>query len=207
MKIEHIKNDLFSFIKFEDIFDEEELDLIWKECSFLCHEEKMLTAIDTGSAKDDYDQLLKQNKAIFLDDLYTDNRYCNYLKLYKKPIFENQNKIDDFIKDDFNLRLFRATNMDRTLVNYYEDFDYYSPHRDNACYTYVFWLFKEPKHFSGGNLTFDDINYEIDVKSNSAVLFPSWASHSVDAIKMTDDCKSFSGLGRFSFSTFFNFRM
>lgn len=206
MKVEHIKSNKFNFIKFENIFNQKELDLIWKECLFLCDEEKLLIPEESGSAVDDYGRLLKQNKAIFLEELYINRETSNYIKLYKKPITENDALIQDFMQEDFNLQLFRATNMDKTLINYYEDFDYYSPHRDNSCYTYVFWLFKEPKKFTGGNLIFDDIDYEVDVKSNSAVLFPSWASHSVQEIRMNENIKPFTAQGRFSFSTFFNFR-
>jgi Rps23 Pro-64 3,4-dihydroxylase Tpa1-like proline 4-hydroxylase len=111
-----------------------------------------------------------------------------------------------FIDVDFTLKLWFHTTSDSTLMNYYEDRDYYKPHHDKSCYTYVFWLFKEPRYFDGGNLTFSDINYTINTKSNMGVLFPSWALHAVDEIKMNYSVPKYQGYGRFSFSTFFHIK-
>jgi len=91
-------------------------------------------------------------------------------------------------------------------MSYYEDNDYYHSHHDVSAYTYVFWLFKEPKNFLGGDLYFDDVDYKIQVNSNMAVLFPSWVIHSVDKIMMIPGIKPYKGFGRFAFSTFYSFR-
>jgi Rps23 Pro-64 3,4-dihydroxylase Tpa1-like proline 4-hydroxylase len=91
-------------------------------------------------------------------------------------------------------------------MSYYEDNDYYYSHHDVSAYTYVFWLFKEPKNFLGGDLYFDDVDYKIQVNSNMAVLFPSWAIHSVDKITMLPGINPYKGFGRFAFTTFYSFR-
>lgn len=206
MEIKHFKNDKASYMTFENIYDEEELELIWQEAKFLCHERKLLDPDETGTARDSDNKPIKKNKGICIDNVYCDRNISNYLKLYKKGMNSIFRDKDNLIKVDFNLKLFFNTKFDSTLMSYYENQDYYDTHFDNACYTYVFWLFKEPKKFSGGNLSFPEINQSINIKSNMAVLFPSWTDHKVDKIQMHDTIESYKCNGRFAFSTFFNLR-
>ena len=203
MEIKHITTDKFSFLTFENVFDEKELSYIWKEAIFLCDNSKLQLPKETSSAaKIDGNNVIskKKNRGIFLNDCYNLD-FSNYLKIYKKflSLIEKEN----LIHKDYCMKLFFNTNVDYTLLNYYENRDYYLPHEDLSCYTYIFWLFEEPKKFKGGNLIFNDINYEIDIKNNMSVLFPSWAKHSVSEIIMEKEDEVCSGKGRFAFSTFF----
>ena len=113
---------------------------------------------------------------------------------------------DTFVKNDINLKLFYHTNMDSTLLSYYEDKDYYKAHHDESCYTLVYYLFKEPKKFTGGDLTFTEIDQKVNINSNMAILFPSWIDHEVDKITMPDNVERYKSNGRFCFSTFFAMR-
>jgi hypothetical protein len=203
MEIKHHKFDKASFITFENVFDHNELDQIWKEVDFLCYDHKFLDPSKTGSAKRD-EHFLKKNKGIWLDEIYFNRNISNYLSLYKKGIEIINNEKNELIKNDINLKLFFDTNYDITLMNYYENEDYYESHYDSACYTYVFWLFKEPKKFLGGDLIFNELKYKINVNSNMGILFPSWIDHEVDKIQMCESIEKFKSNGRFSFSTFFN---
>ncbi len=144
--------------------------------------------------------LKKSNKGLFLEEIYTDRKYSNYLKVYKKP-FELL-YMNDIAKQDENFSSFLKTNVDNTLFSYYQDGDYYESHKDDAAFTYLFWACAEPKQFSGGELVLDDINYTVEVKNNSGLLFPSRAKHSVNKVMM-EDKTPFNCRGRFSFSTFF----
>lgn len=204
MEIKHHKGDKASYITFENIYDDQELELIWQEAKFLCHEDKLLPPTTTRSAIDQYGNLLKNNKGLWISELYKDKNTSNYLKLYKKAVNSITSSKDDLIKNDFNIKLLFHTNYDSTLMSYYENTDYYKAHHDIACYTYVFWLFKEPKMFSGGDLSFPELNETIKVKSNMAVLFPSWLDHEVDKIQMCDTIEKYKSNGRFSFTTFYN---
>ncbi len=206
MEVKHIKCPKASYMTFENIYDENELDLIWQEAKFLCHEDKLLPPKQSGTATDSNGNALKNNKSIWIDQTYIDKNTSNYLKLNKKAInitLLNRNELE---KVDINLKLFFTSNYSLTLMSYYENSDYYDSHIDISCYTYIFWMFKEPKLFTGGDLSFPELNQTINVKSNMAVLFPSWLNHKVDKISMCDTIEKYKCNGRFSFSTFFQIR-
>jgi Rps23 Pro-64 3,4-dihydroxylase Tpa1-like proline 4-hydroxylase len=74
--------------------------------------------------------------------------------------------------------------------------------------TSLFWYYREPKSYKGGNLGLHDhIPSEdakdpemiIESKRNCLVMFPSVYAHSVDKIEMIDGSED----GRFTVSTFF----
>lgn len=206
MEIKFFKNEKASYMTFENIYDEGELELIWQEAIFLCHKDKTLSPLEAGSAMNPKGNALKNNRCIWLNQIYTNEKISNYLKLYKKgtnSILDNRGELE---KNDFNMKLFFITNFDSTLMSYYENSDYYQAHIDMSCYTYVFWLFKEPKKFSGGDLIFPELNQSIKVKSNMAVLFPSWLDHKVDKIQMSDTIEKFKSNGRFAFTTFYHIK-
>ena len=203
MKSELVKTDKFSFIVFEDVFNDQELKSIWKEVEFLCEKRKLLSPESTGSAFEG-EKLLKKNSGIWLDAAYQNRNTSNYLNFYRKPF--NETDFDSYINEDYTLNLFKYTNIDQTLLSYYENTDYYESHHDMSSYSYVYWLYKEPKSFTGGDFYFSDVDYKISITNNTGILFPSWAKHFVDEINMTDNSTD-ECLGRFSFSTFFNFRL
>jgi hypothetical protein len=205
VEIKHIKCDKASFIVLEDIFDDKEQKYLWKEVDFLCDENKLQDPFGTGSDMRNDGTPKKSNKGLWISEYYSNNS-SNYMSLYKKGLNQLSNQKDDLTKYDINLKLFFMTNFDSTLLSYYENEDYYESHIDIACYTYVFWLFKEPKRFSGGDLSFPELNYKVNVKSNMGVLFPSWVDHKVDKIEMYDKMDRYNSNGRFCFSTFFHIR-
>jgi len=200
MKSELVKTDKFNFVLFEDIFNDQELNQIWQEVNFLCYKNKLLTEEETGSAYKD-EKLLKKNSGIWLDEIYQNRNISNYLNLYKTPF--SIPEMNQYVAEDYTLNLFKNTDADQTLLSYYEDQGYYGPHYDISCYTYVFWLFKEPKNFTGGDFYFEDVDCKINVRSNIGVLFPSWARHFVDEINMINNAELG---GRVAFTTFFKFK-
>lgn len=203
MEIKQIGYDKFSFIIFENVYDQESLDLIWQEADFLCHSHKLQNPETTGSALDEYGRPKKLNKGIWLSNLYNSD-VSNYLKLYRNIVNVMNDNREEFVKNDINLKLFFHCNSDGTLLSYYENGDYYDSHHDISCYTLVYWLFKEPKRFQGGDLIFTEIDSRISVKNNMAVLFPSWIDHKVEEIVMPGNIKKFKSNGRFCFTTFFS---
>lgn len=85
MDFTHIKTDKFSFILFENIFEFEEQKSIFKECVFLCDPKKLELTENSSAARRKDGSLKKSNKGLFLEEIYKDRKYSNYLKLYKKP--------------------------------------------------------------------------------------------------------------------------
>lgn len=206
MEIKHFKNDKASYITFQNIYDDCELEMIWQEAVFLCHEHKLLDPNETGTDRQFDGTPKKNNKGLWVDSIYCNRNTSNYLRLYRKGINLICNDKDILTNIDINLKLFFNCNVDATLMSYYENNGFYESHIDRSCYTYVFWLFKEPKKFSGGNIFLSELNQTIDVKSNMAVLFPSWLEHEVDKISMCDTIEKYKCNGRFAFTTFFNLR-
>jgi Rps23 Pro-64 3,4-dihydroxylase Tpa1-like proline 4-hydroxylase len=199
MDYKHIKTTKFSFILFENIFDKNELLEIYKECIFLCHPEKLKMTEKSGADRRPDGTLKKSNKGIFLEEIYSDVKYSNYLNLYEKPF--NLLDIGKIAETDDIFKSYSNDDLKKTLFSYYQDDDYYESHVDPTKFTYVFWIFKEPKMFSGGDFILDDIEFRINIKSNMGVLFSSSAAHTVEKVEMVNK-EPFNRQGRFSFSTF-----
>lgn len=205
MGIEQVKTDKFCFYLFDDLFDKEELEQIWFEVKTLHITNKLMKPQHTGSAENSDQQILKSNRGVWLEQEFENRNHCTYFHLYKRPFQKYEKELKNYSEVDYTLNLLYNTSSDNTLLSHYHHNDYYSPHQDRSCYTYLFWIHDDPKTFEGGQLRFDDINYEIDFKNNMGILFPSWVTHSVLPIKILPEHSKYFVLGRVSFSTFFGY--
>ena len=187
----------FPYIEIQNFYTGEELNLIWSELNFFQSNSQTLANENTNGAKDSDGKLLKKNIGIFLDEMYSDRFRCtsNILNCNRK-LFDVLNVDNWFFK---NLRV----DKDTTLVSYYENSDYYHPHKDNTIATACTWLFKEPKKFKGGDFCFPEFGIEIPVRNNYAVVFPGQVLHAVTKVEMEDDNP---GHGRYCISQFLNYR-
>jgi hypothetical protein len=195
--IHQIKNP-FPFLQIENLYDENELKLIWQELDFLNCPNKLQLPEKTGTALNEENIPIKKNKGLFLDEIYSKREISNILTLNRK-LFNSEIK-DAFSELSFGYQSIKCTNSDSTLISYYENADYYRPHRDTALYTAVTWFFKEPKAFIGGDFYFSDYNMKIEIQNNMMILFPSFVEHSVDEIILKN--KSLSGYGRYAMTQF-----
>jgi hypothetical protein len=196
MKVEVFETP-FPYILIDEFYTDEELELIWKELNFILNENNLLDPSKTGSATDN-GVLLKNNSGFFLDSLYGRRESSNILRINRK-IFEITQEVFDNSSHWF-LKNFKS-NIDGTLISYYENGGYYKKHNDDASATCLTWLYKEPKSFEGGNLSFDDYGIEIQIKNNSLIFFPSIIPHSVSKISM-DEKYSGKYMGRICISQF-----
>ena len=205
MRYYHYVTDVFSFLTFEDIYNEKELNDIWKECLFLCNENKLkyddIYKQKSRAARKEDGSLKKSNADIFLNGLYKKEFFSNYLPLVNKPL--EMLDIENLIKEDNNLSFIDTKNKGKTLLSYAQDGDYYESHKDESKYTLIFWLFKEPKCFEGGDLYLNDIDFKVEIKNNMGIIIPGNITHTVEKVKMINDYTLFDGSGRFSFSTFY----
>ena len=195
--IHQIKNPL-PFLQIENLYDEDELKLIWQELDFLNYPNKLKIPEKTGTAVDKENIPIKKNKGLFLDTIYPEREISNILTLNRKSF--DAEIVDAFSELSFGYQSIKQTNEDSTLISYYENADYYKPHIDTAMYTAVTWFFKGPKAFVGGDFYFSDYNLKIEVQNNMMILFPSFVKHSVDKIILKD--KSLFGYGRYSMTQF-----
>ena len=191
-----IVRDPLPYLYIEDIFSEEELPLIYRELEFL--QPKLLNPEKTGTARADNGAPAKKNKGIFLDELYSIRKFSDILTVNRK--FFTYDVINALEQCCPGYGLLKSSNLDSTLISYYEDSDYYEPHTDSASITIVSWFFKNPKNFIGGDFIFSDYNIKTVPKNNSAVIFFSCFKHEVTPIKMINTTLPCSG--RFAMSLF-----
>lgn len=189
----------FPFVIMEDIFDSETLSGIWKQVEYLHDEVGLREPEYTGQKQKTEDGTpWKSNSGIFIPDVYTDFTESAISVAVGKLFTTHPNLISLYQKNHL-FKALKSINYVATLFNYYTDKDYYFPHIDSAVFTFVYWIFKEPKGFTGGNLMLPELNTEIEVKNNCGILFPSHAEHAVSKITALTDEKLY---GRISFSTF-----
>lgn len=192
----NIKN--LPVVLIDNLYNADQQIDIWQELEFISGKDKMKDPEDTGTATDANGNILKKNKAMPLDTIYADRSVSNILT--ENRILWDEKFMDNLMDHHLFFRYLRFSNMDSTLVSYYEDSDYYAPHRDDAILTAITWFYKEPKKFQGGDFTIED-EVKIECKHNRCVLFPSMLQHSVDPIKLDTNLKN-KKYGRYAISQF-----
>lgn len=191
--------DPLPFLKINNLYDENELKLIWQELDFLTCLNKLESPEKTGTRIDKESKIaLKNNSGLFLDDIYTKRNISNILSINSKIFLPEI--LNAFSKLSFGYQSIELTTSDRTLISYYENGGYYKPHKDNSLYTAITWFFKEPKAFTGGDFYFTDYDIKINIQNNMTVLFPSFVTHSVDEVILENN--NLVGYGRYSMSQF-----
>ena len=177
-------NDSIPYIIIDDLYNENELSMIWEELNFLCYPMKFSFPTKNESATDQRGNILKNNKLLYIDTIYTDRKYSNILninrKIFKKEIMPNHPHW--IIKNNM-------ITIDSTLISYYENGAYYKKHQDTSSLTALTWFYKSPKKFSGGDLilSLDDEDIIIEVKNNKCVIFPSIIHHTVTDVSMNEE--------------------
>ena len=190
-----------SFLVIKNLYSKDELFLIQKELDYLWYSMSFNRNEDYLSvAKTDDGTVLGKRSGVWLDYFYSNRESSNILRLNRKPfaneeirnIFANLNPYHyHYLKLDF----------DNTLLQYYENSDYYKPHTDHAVFSLVTWFFKEPKKFTGGKFKFTDMDFELEIENNMCVIFPSFLWHEVEEVKMIETNKH-EPYGRFSMTQF-----
>ena len=180
----------------EEVFTEEELDFVWSEIDFL--QPKFQDPKSTSGAEL-HDKIFKKNSGIFLYEVYKNPFYSDILKYIQFKIYSN-----DLLISKWNIPWIRKTfeicNWDTALVSYYGDSDYYDSHGDRSIFTSLIWIWKEPKSFLGGEFSFDNYSYNVELKNNSGVIFLSTELHSVTPVKIPKE--NFKNCGRYCISSF-----
>lgn len=180
----------------KNFFSDDELVNVWDELELL--KDNMLPPEQTASAyMEDNKTPAKNNKGVFLDNIYGNNRTSSPILTYMRKTFSkefiselNKNYIFNYIKN---------SNNDATLVSYYENGGYYLPHVDSSTITTLTHVFKEPKKFTGGELYFPLYDYEIENENNRMIIIPSFEVHGVKPVNLNPE---FTGSGRYAISQF-----
>jgi Rps23 Pro-64 3,4-dihydroxylase Tpa1-like proline 4-hydroxylase len=195
----------FGIVVIEDVFTTKEKGEIFLELSEYVTEKKLLGPEQTGSATYEDGTLKKKNSAVFLDNLYPfDQRDLSSILKYSQQRLLSHKMKETLQEFNYFYGILGLANNHYTLVNYYEDSDYYDFHHDDSVFSILSFFFNEPKSFSGGNVIFkiNEEEFEIEIKNNMSIFFPSFYSHKVLPVKMHENINSESVLGRFSIAHF-----
>tara|TARA_B100000902_G_C27298391_1_gene911372 strand:+ start:1047 stop:1721 length:675 start_codon:yes stop_codon:yes gene_type:complete len=197
MKIQNLDYG-FPMILIDDFYNFWEIGQIWSELKELTEKDIFLDPHQSWSATK-HGKLLKNNKCIHLDEYYQENRKYSKImrinrKIFEKNVFESNKSF--FFRDFMPL-----CDFDASLLSYYEDSHYYSPHKDSAMVTSLTWFFEEPKRFTGGELLFPEYKVHIELHNNRVVIFPGFIQHQVTEVVMEDQYKN-QGLGRWCMTQF-----
>jgi hypothetical protein len=199
MKITHY-NAPFEYVKVENMYDDAELADIYTELTYF-HKSKLMRPPEmTGSAVDEESRVTKKNKAIFLDTLYQD-RYSSLILRRNRKLFTLDLPYHE-LSSYFNV--VKTSTKDTTLISYYEDSDYYKPHRDISILTALTYFYAEPKRFSGGELEIPRYGVSLEPTNNVTYIFCGQEMHAVAPITMDKDDLG-KNLGRYCMAQFINF--
>jgi Rps23 Pro-64 3,4-dihydroxylase Tpa1-like proline 4-hydroxylase len=193
----HITSNSKQYLIVDDFFNESELYHLWNELDTLQSKKVLQPPHQTAGAIGDGGDIIKKNSGIFLDDYYENREDSSILNMYDKYICTDIYERFSTMSPEFKYAFY--VNFDRTLLNYYENDDHYKPHTDAAILTCLYWCYKEPKAFEGGDLTLHQIGEVIGMKNNRLVIFPSHNVHSVSPVSMEEVGE---GKGRYCISKF-----
>jgi hypothetical protein len=169
-----------------------------EECFHIFDELKALRHLlaDTGnnSALNESGVSKTKKHQLWMDGVYTNRSFSKCLNINRK-LFDSSFAAE-LEKESIFWRNLRIANRDTTLINYYENDDFYDMHFDTAVITAITWLFDRPKKFTGGDLVFED-GRSVKMKYGRTVIFPSFLKHGVTPVKT--DC---IGHGRWAMTQF-----
>jgi hypothetical protein len=170
-----------TFCIIRDYYTEDEVELLLDELDNLKPE--LQPPEVTGSAMNIRGEVHKKNNGVFIE-----NNQNIIVKLNRKLFGEVSWEL---AKNNWFYSYLKQDVYDRTLVSYYEDGGYYKPHRDKSLITAIYYVWKDPKTFEGGDLYFGD--FRVPIEKNCLLVFPSSTEHEVKVVK---------GSGRWAISQF-----
>jgi len=195
----------FPHVIIKDVYNENELRLIWRELEFLTEKYKFKPGAENGAEGSTTLSGINpsQNFGLTLDEVYLDRSISDILAITSKLAGDQYvNKICEVSPLVGHLK---HCNYHCTKVKYYETDNYYRGHYDTARFTFLTYLFKEPKQFTGGDLYFDDYDYTIKLENNMTVFFVGSIIHSSKEVKLNSDVQPWTGGGKYCITQFVDF--
>lgn len=187
----------FHYIEVTDMFTSNEYKKMMYEMFQYEEDKLLLPPDDTGTALDSKNNRLKSNTGLWIDDIFY-KRECSKILTTNRKLFDVLSS--DVTHDSWFFKR-KPINQDYTLISYYENSDYYKPHRDGADITALTWFYKKPKKFKGGDLIFTEYDIKIKCKENYTIIFPSNIEHQVTEISIDKEYRN-NQYGRFTMTQF-----
>jgi hypothetical protein len=144
---------------------------------------------ETGTARGVDNIPRKSNKGVFIE-----NQQHPIVKLNSK-IFSPE-VIHELCKHSWLFKYLRDTRDSSTLVSHYSEGDFYKAHEDKSFFTAIYYTWKEPKPFEGGDILLEGVKAKVE--NNSLLIFPSKTRHTVTPVT--------KGSGRYAITQFINFQ-
>jgi Rps23 Pro-64 3,4-dihydroxylase Tpa1-like proline 4-hydroxylase len=192
-----------AFLVIDETFDDDELLKIWEDIDSIQAKKLFEYPNEKNSAYNmslDKPVPLKQNHGVFLDPLMEDGT-VNHIPAIASKLFHAKGLTDVLIDIHPALSIFANLNYSRSLLSYYTNTDHYKPHTDNAVFTILTWLYREPKSWSGGELILNNWDITIEPKHNRSLVIPSSFTHEVTPVKMMPGSDA-TTMGRYCISQF-----
>jgi Rps23 Pro-64 3,4-dihydroxylase Tpa1-like proline 4-hydroxylase len=181
-----------TFCIIRNFYSDDEVQLIHEELDRL--DPHLGGAEQTGTAHTVQGTPKKHNRGAFLDDIYGRNRNTSTILKLNRKVFSPEVKYE-LQKGNWFFKYFDRTNHDSTLVSRYRQGDYYHSHEDQSFMTAIYYIWKEPKAFEGGDLFFGD--FRVSIENNCMLIFPSNTQHTVSRVTR--------GSGRYAISQFISY--
>jgi len=189
-----VLNDPFPHILGENIWNKEELKLIWEELQFFNKKHKLKTAEGFAGVVDKTNSL-----GIVYDQSLREVSNLHYLNT--KLFEEIRPSVIELSESNLLLKSLPRATRCTSKLRYYENGAEYKTHIDMKFVYLIFMYFhKTPKKFKGGELIFEEFNYEFAAKNNSLIAIPGCVPHGVRKVEM--DEKYNPTHGRYCFSMF-----
>lgn len=189
----------FEYLVEDNFFSETELALIWDEISLLT---SLNLFVPPNTYNSDFckntNEPIKKNNSFFLHDYYSDLSESSIVRSIDK-VFNKAALL--FSELCFANRSILNTSRSTFLLSYYSNEDDYKLHKDNSVATALYWLCREPRSFTGGDLYLSDLDEWVPFESNRLVIFPSQAFHSVSTVESKQSIPD--GFGRYCITQFF----
>jgi|14_taG_2_1085336.scaffolds.fasta_scaffold14620_5 hypothetical protein len=184
------------FVYIDDFFPPEDVDKILAELERI--RPHFEGPEDTAGAVTEEGKHLKKNLGLFHHKYYATPIYSDIFMLTRQ--YYKQEFLDELKSKSWFLR-YLDTNLnafDSLQMLYYENSDNYESHVDAAAVTILYWVHKQPKAFTGGDLILEEKTH-FEMKHNRVFMFPSIMRHKVTPVSMLEEK---DGYGRYCISNF-----
>lgn len=182
----------------DNFYTEDQLKEIMIELSWLTKQSVMTNETQLKAAQKDGEILTSKN-GIFLEEVFKNWEHSALISHGMTQTNSSEFK-DKLLQFNTMFKSLFDCNSRCHLVSYYENSQYYKPHKDAFFFTILNYFFIEPKQFDGGELVVYSCNSTkeatIEPKNNRAVVILSSTMHQAKEIKSSVD-KKLSGTGRY----------
>lgn len=196
-----ILTDPFPHIIVEDVYEEQELELIWEEFNFFTKRGKLLRPEEYGGVVGK-----TTAGAIPLTACFgRDRNLSSILQLEDSLVKKLTPCLKEWKQTHYSIKYIPVPKQLYTKLRYYYDGEGYGTHIDKPFAYIIFsYFYKEPKKFTGGELFFADFDYEFPCNNNSLIIIPPYVAHGVKTVHI-DENSYYSGNGRYAITTFVDY--